>query len=63
MIKSIRVRFETFHKENPQIWELFEKYALEAMRKGRTHFGAKMIGERIRWYTKIETSGGRLQAF
>jgi hypothetical protein len=50
------IRWRRFHKENPVFWTLFEKYALEACRSGRRVFGARMIWERMRWYTMIETT-------
>jgi hypothetical protein len=43
-------------KENPDIFILFVRYASQAMRAGRKHFGAKMIIERIRWYSQVETT-------
>jgi len=46
-----------FHHANPHVFELFERFANEARKSGRKRFGARMIGERIRWYSQIETSG------
>jgi hypothetical protein len=48
--------FEKFHAENPKVYELFSKFALQAIAAGRTRFGARMIWNRIRWYTAVETS-------
>jgi hypothetical protein len=45
------------HKENPQTYDLFKKFALDALRSGRKRFGAQAIFERVRWYTQIETVG------
>ncbi len=51
-------RWRDFHRANPQVFNLFEHFARQALNKGhRKRFGARMIGERIRWYTSIETSG------
>lgn len=44
-----------FHAANPQVFELFVRFALEAKASGRKHFGARIIGERIRWYCNVET--------
>lgn len=55
-----RERFErwaAFHRANPGVYELFRRFAVQALEKGgRRRFGARMIGERIRWYTAIETT-------
>ncbi len=45
-----------FHLSNPRVYELFERFALEAVRAGRSHFSAKMIWERMRWYSRVETT-------
>lgn len=49
--------FWEYHRENPHIYRLFKRFALEAIDRGRKHLGAKMIFERIRWYTQVETTG------
>lgn len=46
-----------FHKDNPQVFELFLRFTREAVAAGRSRFGARIIGERIRWYTSVETTG------
>ena len=47
--------WEVFHEENPRVYALFDKFSREAAESGRGRFGARMIWERIRWYTTIET--------
>ena len=49
-------RFREFHLANPQVFSLFVKFANHAA-NSRRRFGARLIGERIRWHTAIETSG------
>lgn len=48
-------KFWTYHRENPAIYGLFCRFTGEALEAGRDHLGAKMIYERIRWFTSIET--------
>lgn len=48
--------WKVFHAANPKVYALFERFALEAARRGRTRFGARMIWERMRWYVKVETT-------
>lgn len=45
--------FEKYHRENPQIWEGFVKYANEAKRKGFQNYSAYGIFEILRWHTPI----------
>ena len=47
--------FLAFHRDNPNVFELFVRFAKEAA-AARAKFGAHMIGERIRWYVNVETS-------
>lgn len=50
-------KFLVYHAENPHVYRMFEKFALEAVASGRKNFGAAAIVERMRWYTSIETKG------
>ena len=50
--------FESFHRANPAVYRIFKKFAFEAINKGRQHLGARMIWNRIRWYTSVETCAG-----
>lgn len=42
-------RFLDFHVLHPQVYRLFEKFALQLIERGHKKLGAKMIMERIRW--------------
>jgi len=46
-----------WHKENPQVWQYFEKFALEAVRLGRNKVSHWLIINRIRWEVTIVTTG------
>lgn len=52
--KGIRKRFEDFHLTHPQVYLMFEKFALALINKGHKKLGAKMIVERIRWEIAFE---------
>lgn len=41
-----------FHAAHPEVWELFERFALEAARS-RSHFGVGAVWERMRWETAV----------
>lgn len=45
-----------YHAEHPEVFELFERFALQIAAAGRRHYGAKSVFERIRWHAAI--SGG-----
>lgn len=49
--------WEAFHAAHPRVYDLFARFAREAAESGRERFGAKMIWERMRWYTTIEAGG------
>ena len=49
--------WKAFHRDNPAVFGLFRRFAMEALNKGRRRLGARMIGERIRWHTGVETIG------
>jgi len=48
-------QFDVYDAENPKVYPLFERFALEAIGQGKMHLGAKMIWERMRWYAEVET--------
>lgn len=43
-----------FHRANPHILALFVRFAREAIAARPGRVGARMIGERIRWATRVE---------
>lgn len=50
-----------WHKQNPQVWEYFERFALEAVNKGRKKISHWLIINRIRWEISIMTTGGEFK--
>jgi hypothetical protein len=54
-------KFEMYHKENPQIYEAFERFSLDVIRTGRKYFSAEMVINRIRWYTTIESDNDKFK--
>jgi len=49
--------FEKFDEANPEIWELFKKYAHALIRKGITHWSADNILHKIRFETAVKSKG------
>jgi len=46
---KLQLKFEEYHKNNPQVFDLFEKFAKKIRTIGYKNFGAKAIMERVRW--------------
>lgn len=46
--------FRRFHEDNPHVYRLFCRFALEAAAR-RRRFSARTVLHRLRWYTAIET--------
>ena len=51
-------RFDAYHAENPQVYAMFERFTLEALRRGANHLGAAAVRERIRWETSVSGNDG-----
>ncbi len=47
--------FLRFHIKYPQVYRLFEKFAMQLISKGHKTLGSKMIIERIRWEVATES--------
>lgn len=47
--------FEQFILDNPHVWKLFVRFAMEVIDTGRDHYSADAICHRIRWHVDIET--------
>lgn len=52
---TLTERFNQYHRDNPQVYELFKKFTFMAIRRGHKRLSAWMIANRIRWETSIET--------
>ena len=49
-------RFNEFNRNNPKVYELFQRFTLEAINKGHTKLSAWLIANRIRWETSVVTT-------
>jgi hypothetical protein len=52
----IRDGFNKFNKENPHIYQAFERESLKAIEKGREKISAKLIINWIRWNEFLNSS-------
>jgi hypothetical protein len=48
--------WKEFHRDNKGVFDLFKMFGEEALGTGRNRFGGRMLGERVRWYTQIQTT-------
>lgn len=59
MTEPMEVKFQNFDLENPQVYKLFKRFALDFIKRGHKRLGSKMIIERIRYETMIRTTGDK----
>lgn len=52
---NLEIAFEAFHRDNPYVYELFKRFAGQAIASNRAHFGVSAVWERLRWETQIVT--------
>jgi hypothetical protein len=57
MDDSLKRKWWEWHKQNPHVYDLFEKFTLDAISKGHERLSAWLIVNRIRWETAVETRG------
>jgi len=53
----LRIAFEKFHSENPEIYEELIKQARALKAMGREKYGVKSLFEVIRWHRAMNTRG------
>jgi len=47
--QQIEHRFHKFDRENPKVWNAFQRYAFKAIKLGQSHYSADAILHLIRW--------------
>lgn len=57
MTDKLKREWWHFHKENPDVYELVERFTMDVIRRGFANYSINSIFERIRWHTDIETGG------
>ena len=53
---KLRREFEAFHRDNPSVWLLFERFTYAVIRRGHKRYSARTVIHRIRWHTDVETT-------
>lgn len=54
---KLEAAFNKWHAANPHVYDKIEEFALAALASGRGRFSISMIYERIRWWSRFETTG------
>ena len=60
-LKERKMKWWKWHLANPQVWDKFKEYTLDAINSGRKHYSHWAIINRIRWNKEIETKGGEFK--
>lgn len=55
-MSELEIAFAAFDDANPEVWELFRRFAAEAIEAGHVRLSASLIIERIRWETTVVTT-------
>jgi len=54
--RTIQERFDVFHKQHPEVYDLFLAFAQDVMAVGHEHYSADAILHRIRWHYDVNTN-------
>jgi hypothetical protein len=58
---KIEDRFWEFHEANPKVYELFDRFTKQVIRRGHKNFSSDAILHRIRWETNVATNGDKFK--
>jgi len=47
-----------YHKKNPQIYEMYKKFAFQAIKSKRPYYSSEMIVNRVRWESMVKAESG-----
>lgn len=53
---QIEEKFQEFHKNNPDIYDILTRLARQARRAGKRKMGVKMLWEVMRWELMIQST-------
>lgn len=55
MESKLQQAFERFDADNPLVYELYKKFAWQAVDAGNTTLSISLLTERVRWEAKVVT--------
>jgi len=47
-----------YHKKNPHIYEMYKKFAFQAIKSKRPYYSSEMIVNRVRWESMVKAESG-----
>lgn len=50
------IDFWCYHLDNPEVYNLFQRFTKVAIDHGHTRLGAKLIINQVRWFTEVVTT-------
>lgn len=56
-LMSKRSTFLAYHRDNPEVWLYFKRYAFKLIEAGHTKFSQRMIWESMRMDAMLNTTG------
>jgi len=57
--EEMREQVVDFHKKNPKVYELFDRFTRELIHRGFHNYSVNAVFERIRWFTDQADTDGR----
>ena len=54
---DIDADFDTFHKENPEVYRQLVRFSRIALQSGFSKYGIGAVAERVRWHIRVDTRG------
>ena len=48
-LEEMREQVIAYHKQHPEVWEMFEEFAFQMINRGYKNYSVNAIFERIRW--------------
>jgi hypothetical protein len=55
---STQERFERFHAQNPRVYAVLKRIALDVWASGRERYGFQAVWQRARWHFSFEQAKG-----
>jgi len=56
--EEMRQQVIKFHKANPLVWRMFERFTFEMVNTGRKHYSVNAVFERMRWEADLKSGPG-----
>ena len=58
-LDELREQCRKYHKEHPEVWDMFCAFTMNRIERGFKHYSAHAIFQQIRWHTGIVDVNGK----